>query len=121
MKLRLDLLELLTCQDILEEVLANNHRYKPEPNFSKTGVGSLLSASIEERAQEEARSTALTARLKQRAQASAAKNKKKSSRSKPEPSCASTIAELYFARDGKVPRARRTAMSAGTPAHPLKY
>jgi hypothetical protein len=69
MKLRLDLLEHLTDQDILEEVLANNHRYKPEPNFSKTGVGSLSSASIEERAQEEARSTAriqrATERLKQ--------------------------------------------------------
>ncbi len=69
MKLRLDLLEHLTDQDILEEVLANNHRYKPEPNFSKTGVGSLSSASIEERAQEEARSTALIERLKQRSQA----------------------------------------------------
>ena len=68
MKLRLDLLEHLTDQDILEEVLANNHRYKPEPNFSKTGVGSLSSASTEERAQEEARSTALIARLKKRAQ-----------------------------------------------------
>jgi len=30
MKLRLDLLEHLTDEDILEEVLANNHRYKPE-------------------------------------------------------------------------------------------
>ena len=70
MKLRLDLLEQLTDQDILEEVLANNHRYKPEPLFSKTGVGSLSSASTEERAQEEARSTALIARLKQRAAAS---------------------------------------------------
>ena len=58
MKLRVDLLEHLTDQDILEEVLANNHRYKPAPNFSKTGVGSLSSASTEERAQEEARSTA---------------------------------------------------------------
>ena len=75
MKLRLDLLEHLTDQDILEEVLANNHRYKPEPNFSKTGVGSLSSASIEERAQEEARSTALIERLKQRSQASGQKNK----------------------------------------------
>ena len=79
MKLRLDLLEHLTDEDILEEVLANNHRYKPEPNFSKTGVGSLSSASIEERAQEEARSTALIARLKQRAQASGPPNKSKSS------------------------------------------
>jgi hypothetical protein len=42
MKLRLDLLEQLTDQDILEEVLANNHRYKPEPLFSKTGVGLVI-------------------------------------------------------------------------------
>ena len=81
MKLRLDLLEHLTDQDILEEVLANNHRYKPEPLFSKTGVGSLSSASTEERAQEEARSTALIERLKQRAQASG-----RQSKSKPSPS-----------------------------------
>ena len=79
MKLRLDLLEHLTDEDILEEVLANNHRYKPEPNFSKTGVGSLSSASTEQRAQEEARSTALIERLKKRAQASGKQNKKKSS------------------------------------------
>ena len=57
MKLRLDLLEHLTAEDILQEVLANNHRYKPEPLFSKTGTGSLSSASIEQRAQEVARST----------------------------------------------------------------
>ena len=69
MKLRLDLLEHLTDEDILEEVLANNHRYKPEPRFSKTGVGSLSSASTEERAQEEARNTALIERLKRRQQA----------------------------------------------------
>ena len=79
MKLRLDLLEHLTGEDILEEVLANNHRYRPEPNFSKTGVGSLSSASTEERAQEEARSTALIERLKQRAQASGRLSKGKSS------------------------------------------
>jgi hypothetical protein len=58
MKLRTDLLKHLTDEDILAEVLANNHRYKPEPLFSKTGVGSLSSATTEERAQEEARSTA---------------------------------------------------------------
>jgi hypothetical protein len=69
MKLRLDLLEHLTDEDLLEEVLANNHRYRPEPLLSKTGVGSLSSASTAERAQEEARSTALIERLKQRAQA----------------------------------------------------
>jgi hypothetical protein len=82
MKLRLDLLEHLTDEDILEEVLANNHRYKPEPNFSKTGVGSLSSASTEERAQEEARGTALIERLKKRAQGS---GPKKSSKSSPSP------------------------------------
>ena len=68
MKLRLDLLKHLTEQDILEEVVANNHRYKPEPLFSKTGTGSLSSASTEERASEEARNTALIQKLKQRAQ-----------------------------------------------------
>ncbi len=68
MKLRLDLLSQLTEQDILEEVVANNHRYKAEPLFSKTGVGSLSSASIEERVSEEARNTALIQRLTERAQ-----------------------------------------------------
>jgi hypothetical protein len=67
MKLRLDLLEHLTEEDLLEEVLANNHRYKPEPLFSKTGAGSLLSVPIEERASEAARSTALIQRLEKRA------------------------------------------------------
>ena len=67
MKLRLDLLEFLKDEDILEEVLANNHRYKPEPLFSRTGVGSLSSASTGERVSEEERSTALIARLKARA------------------------------------------------------
>ena len=66
MKLRLDLLEHLTDQDILEEVLANNHRYRPEPNFSKTGVGTLSPASTKERAQEEARSTARIQRAMRR-------------------------------------------------------
>ena len=79
MKLRLDLLEHLTDQDILEEVLANNHRYKPEPLFSKTGVGSLSPASTEERASEVARSTVLIEKLKLRAQASGRKNSSKSS------------------------------------------
>jgi hypothetical protein len=69
MKLRLDLLEHLTEVDLLEEVLANNARYKPEPLFSKTGVGSLSSASTEERANEVQRSTELIQRLEQRAKA----------------------------------------------------
>ena len=70
MKLRIDLLEYLTDEDIMEEVLANNHRYKPEPLLSKTGVGSLLSASTEERAQEVARSTARIQRAMKRLEAS---------------------------------------------------
>jgi hypothetical protein len=78
MKVRLDLLEHLTDQDILEEVLANNHRYKPEPLFSKTGVGSLSSASTKERAQEEARSTARIQRAMRRLKQSSGKAKPKS-------------------------------------------
>jgi hypothetical protein len=82
MKLRLDLLEHLTDEDILEEVLANNHRYKAEPLLSKTGVGSLSSASIEERAQEEARSTARIQKAMQRLKQSGGEGKPKSSPSR---------------------------------------
>ena len=67
MTLRTDLLEHLKDEDILEEVLANNRRYKPEPRFSKTGTGSLSSASTEERAKEVERSTALIRKLRTRA------------------------------------------------------
>ncbi len=81
MKLRLDLLEHLTDEDILEEVLANNHRYKPEPLLSKTGVGSLSSASTEERAQEEARSTARIQRAMLRLKQNGDNGKPKSVRS----------------------------------------
>jgi hypothetical protein len=58
MKLRLDLLKFATPEVTMEEALAQSHRYKPEPLFSKTGTGSLSSASTEESASEEARSTA---------------------------------------------------------------
>ena len=70
MKLRLDLLEHLTDQDILDEAIATAHRFKPEPLLSKTGTGSLSSASIEERAKEVERSTALTQKLEERARRS---------------------------------------------------
>lgn len=66
MKLRLDLLEFLTAEDIMEEALASVHRYDPEPNFSKTGVGMLRPATLDERAQEIARTTALIERLERR-------------------------------------------------------
>jgi hypothetical protein len=74
MKLRTDLLEHLTSEDILEEAVATVHRYKPEPLLSKTGTGSLSSASTEERAREVERSMVLTRRLRQRAQQSGKPN-----------------------------------------------
>jgi hypothetical protein len=58
MKLRTDLLKHATPAGTLKEALAQNHRYKPEPRFSKTGTGSLSSASTVECASEVARSTA---------------------------------------------------------------
>jgi hypothetical protein len=66
MKLRLDLAKALTMEDIAEEVVATTHRYKPEPLFSKTGVGSLSPTSTQERAREVAHSMELTRKLEQR-------------------------------------------------------
>ena len=63
MKLRFDLVEKVTPEMVMESVLANNHRYKAEPLLSKTGTGSLSSASIEERANEEKLSSAITPKL----------------------------------------------------------
>ena len=73
MRLRTDLLKYLTMDDIAEVALANVHRFKPEPNFAKTGVGSLLPATPEDRAQEQAHNTALIQRLLKRQQDDAAK------------------------------------------------
>jgi len=78
MKLRLDLLEHLTAADILEEAVATVHRYKPEPLLSKTGTGSLSSASIEERAKEAAHSTELTQKLEKRARENGKRSNRKS-------------------------------------------
>ncbi|HZL42947.1 MAG TPA: hypothetical protein VFD66_06675 [Verrucomicrobiae bacterium] len=58
MKVRTDLLKHATPAEALKEAMANNHRHKPEPHFSQTGVGSLSSATTRESAQEVARSTA---------------------------------------------------------------
>jgi hypothetical protein len=66
MKLRLDLLEQLTTDDIRKEAEASVHRFKPEPLLSKTGTGSLSSASTEERAKEVEHSMVLTRRLQAR-------------------------------------------------------
>ena len=77
-KLRLDLLEHVTPEDILEEALANVSRYKPEPLCAKTGVGYLRTATPEEVQEEMARSEARIKRLKARADAAKrAKRKKK--------------------------------------------
>ena len=66
MKLRLDLLEHLTAEDIRQAAQESVHRFKPEPLLSKTGTGSLSSASTEERAKEVEHSTALTRKLEAR-------------------------------------------------------
>ncbi len=63
MKLRLDRLEHLTEEEIADQAELNFHRFKPEPLFSKTGVGSLSSVSTSKRAQEVAQSMELTQRL----------------------------------------------------------
>ena len=66
MKLRTDLLEHLTAADILEEAAANQHRYKAEPSFSKTGIGHLSPRSTADSASEAVRSEALIQKLTRR-------------------------------------------------------
>jgi len=66
MKLRLDLLEHLTADDILNEALASQHRFKPEPVFSKTGIGYLSPTTLADAACETERGSALTRELTKR-------------------------------------------------------
>ena len=66
MKLRTDLLEHLTGEDILKEAAATQHRYKAEPSFSKTGTGYLSPRSTADSANEAARSEALIQKLTRR-------------------------------------------------------
>lgn len=66
MKLRLDLLKQMTVEDVLEEALGNQHRYKAEPTFSKTGIGHLSPRSTADSAREAERSMALTEKLTER-------------------------------------------------------
>ena len=70
MKLRLDLLEHLKAEDIRQAAAESVHRFKPEPNFSKTGTGTLSSASTKERAKEVEHSMELTRKLEERARRS---------------------------------------------------
>ena len=53
----------LVALDVIEEALANQHRYKAEPTFSKTGTGHLSPRSTEDSASEAQRSQALTEKL----------------------------------------------------------
>ncbi|NJK92205.1 MAG: hypothetical protein HC904_10470 [Blastochloris sp.] len=76
MKLRVDLLEHLTTEDVIEEALANQHRYKAEPTFSKTGTGYLSPRSTQDSVKEAERSRALTTKLTTRLQESGNKNVK---------------------------------------------
>jgi hypothetical protein len=77
MKLRTDLAMRVTPKVVEEEALANQHRYNAEPIFSKTGIGSLSSASTSESAAEVARSTARIQKLMRAAKANGAKAARK--------------------------------------------
>lgn len=66
MKLRLDLLDVMTPGDVLEEARRNQHRYSAEPIFSKTGIGSLSPTPIEDQAKEAQHGAAVVRKLKRR-------------------------------------------------------
>jgi len=78
MKLRYDLAMKVTPKMALQEAQANQHRYKAAPLFSKTGTGSLSSASTKDSAAEAERSTVriqkLTRAAKTNGSKAAAKN-----------------------------------------------
>jgi hypothetical protein len=76
MKLRFDLVKHLTPEMILESALANQHRYKAEPVFSKTGVGYLAPATPEDIAAEMARSEAIKKKIMQLSRKSAKKRRR---------------------------------------------
>ena len=81
MKLRTDLAMRVTPKMVEEEALANQHRYKAEPLFSKTGTGSLSSASMSDSAAEVARSTARIQKLMRAAKANGTKAARRNGRS----------------------------------------
>jgi len=74
MKLRMDLLKHLKAEDLAQAAEQNVHRFKAEPLFSKTGTGSLSSASTSERASEVRHNTELIRKLEERAQNSGKKS-----------------------------------------------
>ena len=68
MKLRLDLLEYLRPEDVLEDVGFDIHRWSAEPVFAKTGVGCLKSATEEDKAAEMAHYEKMLRKLRERAE-----------------------------------------------------
>ena len=81
MKLRFDLATQVTPEMVEKEALANQHRYKPEPLFSQTGIGSLSSASTRDSVAEVERSSARIQKLTQAVKQSGNKAKARSARS----------------------------------------
>ena len=81
MRLRYDLATKVTPKMVLKEAQANQHRYKAEPLFSKTGTGSLSSSSTKDSAAEEARSTARIQKLTRAAKTNGTKATAKTGRS----------------------------------------
>ena len=63
MKFRPDLVKKLTPDMLKASVEANNPRYRSEQRFSSTGTGSLSTALTEQRANEDALSTAIIQKL----------------------------------------------------------
>lgn len=78
MKLRLDLVKALRPEDVQELAEANSHRYKPEPVFSKTGIGHLSPTSTADSVKESALSTDLIRKVTK----CAAKSRKRSQKSR---------------------------------------
>lgn len=68
MKLRIDLLEYLTAEDILEDVGFDVHRWSAEPVLAKTGVGYLKPATEADKIAEAAHCAKITARVLERAE-----------------------------------------------------
>ena len=81
MKVRYDLAAKVTPAMVLQEALANQHRYKAEPLFSRTGTGSLSSASTSDSAGAVARSMARIRKLTQVVKKTGAKASKPNGRS----------------------------------------
>jgi hypothetical protein len=73
MRLRYDLAMKVTPKMVLQEAQANQHRYKAEPLFSKTGTGSLSSASMKDSAAEAERSAERIQKLMRAAKKNGAK------------------------------------------------